>query len=458
MKRPSEKNQKAPEKKWFLVKWIMSADHFRVALFAGSCYILYETILEGYELQWIQEMHIGLKKLSASLICMLCPSKWAMGVKMKNRDKDLLESLNQQSGGQGRRKRQRGAGTYVLGTFGCLAVLALVMYLGTRLYAWLDQLEEKEAGSVSAEQEEGRVYTQEELDAQVQAAAEKAATEATFQENQRILGELKNKLSSGETTVETLRPLYPEELVLVSNGTFHFVPIREDLQKNALTQENLNILESGEYQYLENGEVVSHKGIDVSRHQGVIDWEKVSAAGVEFAFLRVGYRGYGNGAMVADEQFESNIKGAVGAGVKVGVYYFSQAVSEEEALEEAAFVLEQIAPYKVECPVVFDVEKVADEGARMNQITVEERTRIVRAFCDRIQEAGYIPMIYHNMEMGVLLLDLSELEGYEKWFAYYSQNLYYPYAYRVWQYSDTGVVDGIGGPVDLNISLRMWES
>lgn len=135
----------------------------------------------------------------------------------------------------------------------------------------------------------------------------------------------------------------------MSNGTFNFVPIRDDLQKNDYVLENLNILEDGEVQYMQDGQVVSHKGIDVSKHQGNIDWTKVAADGVEFAFIRVGLRGYGTeGKLVEDEYFEQNVKGALQAGIKVGVYFYSQAITDEELLEEANLVLEKVKPYNIE--------------------------------------------------------------------------------------------------------------
>ena len=216
--------------------------------------------------------------------------------------------------------------------------------------------------------------------------------------------------------------------------------------------ENLNILEDGEVQYMQDGQVVSHKGIDVSKHQGNIDWTKVAADGVEFAFIRVGLRGYGTeGKLVEDEYFERNIKGALQAGIKVGVYFYSQAITDAELLEEANLVLEKVKPYNVELPIVYDVEKVSGGKGRANALSVEERTRLTALFCQTIQDAGYKPMIYHNMEMGTLMLDLGQLEQYDKWFAYYNDDLYYPYAYKVWQYSEKGAVDGINEEVDLNI-------
>lgn len=362
-----------------------------------------------------------------------------------------------------RLERSRGKKNHKMGSililFGCLLVLVLVTYVAGILYMWIDNEFQKNADDIAeavelAEKENQVTYTQEELDAQVAQAREEGRNAASGE----ILNGIKTELAGGKTMVETLRPFYPNELVVVSNGVFNFVPIRDDLKKNAYAEEKLNFLENGECQYLENGQVISHKGIDVSKHQGEIDWQKVAADGVEFAFIRVGLRGYGTGKIVEDEYFEENIKGALSAGIKVGVYFYSQAVSETEVLEEASFVLEKIAPYKIDCPVVFDVEKVVGDEGRMNALSVEERTNLTLLFCQTIENAGYKPMIYHNMEMGAMMLDLGALEQYDKWFAYFNQDLYYPYDYKVWQYSDKGTVDGISSEVDLNISfVPLWE-
>nr|WP_318684220.1 glycoside hydrolase family 25 protein [uncultured Acetatifactor sp.] len=357
-----------------------------------------------------------------------------------------------------RRKRNRKINSIFV-MFGCLLALVLVTYLAGVLYMWIDAEFQNNANDIAeavavSEQEEQTTYTQEELDAAVAEAREEASRSG----QEQILAGIKAGLTAGESTVKTLRPYYPDEMVVVSNGAFHFVPINRELKLNDYTEESLNILETGELQYLENGQVVSRKGIDVSKHQGEIDWQQVAADGVEYAFIRVGLRGYGTGKLVEDEYFEQNITGALGAGIKVGVYFYSQAVNETELLEEANFVLEKIAPYRVECPVVYDVEKVSGTEGRMNSLTVEERTNLTLLFCQTIENAGYKPMIYHNMEMGALMLDLSALEEYDKWFAYYNQDFYYPYQYEIWQYTDSGTVNGIEGPVDLNISFGpLWE-
>ena len=161
--------------------------------------------------------------------------------------------------------------------------------------------------------------------------------------------------------------------------------------------------------------------------------------------------------MVEDECFKTNIEGANTAGIAAGVYFFSQAVTEAEAVEEAEFVLNLIKDYKIDCPIVYDVEKVANSNARMNRISQEERTAVTIAFCQRIKEAGYEPMIYANMEMFTQLVDVSQLEAYEKWYAFYDSSIYYPYDFTVWQYSENGTVAGITGDVDMNISFKKWS-
>lgn len=355
----------------------------------------------------------------------------------------------------------------ILVMFGCILILVLVTYLAGIAYMWIDEEFQKSANDIAAaiESEEQAVisdevvtvtYTQEEVDARVAEAQALAREEAS----KEILDGIKETLSQGETTtVEMLRPYYEDELVVVSNGKFHFVPIQDNLKMNDYEDENLEISESGEYRYVENGQVTSYKGIDVSKYQGDIDWKAVAADGVEFAFIRVGNRGYGaEGKLLEDDRFEENVEGALQAGIKVGVYFYTQAMNEEELLEEANFVLEKIAPYKIECPVVYDVEKVSDSAGRMNALSAEERTKLTQLFCQTIEEAGYKPMIYYNMEMAALMLDIEKLEEYDKWLAYYNPEFYFPYDYKIWQYTHNGRVNGIEGDVDMNISFEpIWE-
>ena len=273
-----------------------------------------------------------------------------------------------------------------------------------------------------------------------------------------VLEQIRQSLVEGTTVVETLRPFYKDQLVVASDGKYHFLPVKDSMKKNGYLEDNLNILESGELQYLTDGKVTSYKGIDVSVYQGTIDWNKVAEDGVTFTFIRAGYRGWGSkGTLVTDENAEANLRGANGAGIKTGVYFYTQATNEKEILEEVQLVLDLIKPYRIDCPVVIDVEKTSEKAGRMNQLDVQERTKLVKLFCDTVQAAGYRTMIYHNLEMGALMLDLDQLEEYDKWFAFYKSELYYPYAYKIWQYSDKGSVQGIKGAVDMNIAFEpVW--
>ncbi len=363
----------------------------------------------------------------------------------------------------GRRKRT-GSGVIVLSVLMvCTLLLAGILYGGMQLQKWEKDREQGEGGEEGSDPSGEPatpvlsgdvVYSQEELDARIAEAVQAADRE----EAQRILGEIKDALSQGSTTIETIRPLYPDDLVVVSGGRFHFIPINRSLKLNDYDVANLNKLETGEFQYLTDGQVTSHKGIDVSSYQEKIDWNLVAQDGVEFAIIRVGLRGWGSeGTLKEDTQFKANIEGAIAAGVKVGVYFFSQATTEAEVDEEVQFVLDRIAPYKIDCPVVMDVEKVSDSRARMNKLTPEVRTALALRFCQAIENAGYQPMLYHNTEMGALMLDIAAFEEYDKWYASYSDKMFYPYAYKIWQYSDKGRVKGISTDVDMNICFEpVW--
>lgn len=295
--------------------------------------------------------------------------------------------------------------------------------------------------------------------AQMDLKIAEAKTQVREETIKSVQDHLRGRIQEGDSLVQAIRSLYPDELVVYSAGDYHFVPINHELKKNSLKQENVQVLESGEFQYVEDGQVTSYKGIDVSQHQGKIDWKKVAQDGVQYAIIRVGYRGYGEeGKLVEDTQYKKNIEGALAAGIRVGAYFYSQATSEAEAKEEAEFVLERIKKYKITCPVVVDSELVDGAEGRMDSISAQERAQYAAVFCDRVEQAGYKSMIYHNLEVGVVKMELPMLEKYDRWFASYSETLYYPYEYKMWQYTDKGKVSGIKGNVDLNISFEpIWE-
>ncbi|MCL2883271.1 MAG: glycoside hydrolase family 25 protein [Coriobacteriia bacterium] len=195
-------------------------------------------------------------------------------------------------------------------------------------------------------------------------------------------------------------------------------------------------------------------GVDVSEHQGAIDWPKVAQNGIEFAFIRVGARGYAGGNIISDTQYQANMQGAKAAGLKVGVYFFSQATSAAEAEEEADFVLAALNGQVLDLPVVYDFETVDDSQGRANNLSSVERSIDARAFAERIEAAGYRVMIYGNAK-DLLMYDLDLRSKYQFWFAEYNvlSPSYYGFDFAFWQFTSSGVIAGINTLVDLNIDF-----
>ena len=199
---------------------------------------------------------------------------------------------------------------------------------------------------------------------------------------------------------------------------------------------------------------VSRVGVDVSSHQQEIDWQAVADAGVDFAIVRVGYRGYSDGEIFTDSMAGQNLRGALDAGLDVGVYFFSQAVTEQEAREEAWFVLDTIDGLPIRYPVLFDWEGVADDAARTDEVTGPEMTRFAQAFCEEAERAGYTAGVYFNQSYGYNSLDLRALNGYEFWLAEYDEAQSFAYEVQLWQYDYQGRVPGIETTVDLNLCYK----
>ncbi len=262
--------------------------------------------------------------------------------------------------------------------------------------------------------------------------------------------------NSDGSPLKMLRSFFPENLIYADQDEYVFAPVLDGVKKHNYSEENFVETDDGEMQYIENGTVVSHKGIDVSKYQGDIDWAAVASDGVEYAFVRLGLRGYGSGKLVLDEYFDQNMRGAKEAGIKTGVYFFTQAITVEEAIEEADYVLENITGYDVSYPVVFDVEMIVNDDGRANGLSQKDRTDITIAFCDRIKAAGFTPMIYGNVKCFTKLLDMTRLNDYEKWYAFYDDYMYMPYEVGIWQYTEKGKVAGINTGVDLNISYKEY--
>ena len=198
----------------------------------------------------------------------------------------------------------------------------------------------------------------------------------------------------------------------------------------------------------------SYPGIDVSSFQGEIDWEKVAASGIKFAIIRLGYRGYGKaGKMVEDDYAKANLEGAKNAGLQVGAYFFSQALSIEELDEEIEFFMNILGDFPLDMPIILDWEQINAEGSRSLNMDARTLTDIQLYFCKTMTEMGYQPMIYFNWYQSTRLMYLHELEEYPFWLALYQDRMTYPYRVEMWQYTDKGRVPGIAGDVDINVFM-----
>ncbi len=236
------------------------------------------------------------------------------------------------------------------------------------------------------------------------------------------------------------------------------IPAIEGVPKSTYQNENFVSGGDGFKYYYENSELCSYVGIDVSVHNGEIDWEKVAASGVDFVMIRLGGRGYGEeGNIFADDNFKDNLKGAKKAGLWVGAYFFSQATNEKEALEEAEFCIDMLGGEKLDYPLAFDWEIVSTGGStRCDNVDPQALTDAARAFCDKVEKEGYIPALYAGSKVVYYKYDMAQLADVDIWYAYYSDEPDLFYNYTIWQYSQSGRVEGVDGEVDLNICMKNY--
>lgn len=236
---------------------------------------------------------------------------------------------------------------------------------------------------------------------------------------------------------------------LLLNGCSEYVsPYNFDNLKN----------EQGRFSYYEDGNLVSQTAVDVSDLQGKIDWERVSEDGIDFAMIRLGRRGYTEGNIYLDNYYYENVSGVQSEGMPFGVYFFSQAITEDEAIEEANFVIKHLSGSGISYPVVFDHEPVESADGRANNLSKNELTHITKAFCQKIEDAGYTPMIYGNA-FDMERLNLNDLKGIDVWYAEYeSSQPTGQFDFAMWQYSSTANVSGINTQADLSILFKPLDS
>jgi GH25 family lysozyme M1 (1,4-beta-N-acetylmuramidase) len=220
----------------------------------------------------------------------------------------------------------------------------------------------------------------------------------------------------------------------------------EALPENPLSPEDFVSAEG----YVTCTAVPTRRGVDVSQYQQQVDWQQVYEAGFDFAFIRIGYRGNTTGDLYADDLAQQHLAGARAAGLDVGVYFYSQAVSPEEAAQESQWCLAFLEGMELELPVVYDWEWVGSE-ARTAQMNRDTLTACAKAFCSAIEAGGHRSMVYFNSHVSRDLLDLKELTEYPFWFAQYREAMDFPHRVDFWQYTETGSVPGIRGKVDINL-------
>ncbi len=248
------------------------------------------------------------------------------------------------------------------------------------------------------------------------------------------------------------------------NVTNVYVPERKitegQVSLNSYNTENFRI-DNGFMAYFdENGEKISHLGCDLSYHNKFVNFDELKASGCEFVMLRCGYRGYSAGGLMKDEKFDAYAREAQRVGLKLGVYFFTQALTVEEAREEARYTIDLIEDYDISYPVAFDTEYIDDENARTNltEISDELRSDICEAFCETIKEAGYYPMIYASENWFRRSLKVESLRQYDFWAPQYLEENDFLYDFTMWQYTDKGSIPGVRGEVDLDICMVDYSS
>lgn len=337
-----------------------------------------------------------------------------------------------------------------------IGVLMLIL-IGMLIFAFLVSsglLDKQKAASNTTEVESGTDMTDGSTE-----------TDAVAESDTKLTDETTDAADTEDSDVDDMEVIEPDDPMYVeandyrimtfvdAHGEEYSMEINPDVKAHdyrldafVRQGENMTYTDTDQYDY--------RLGIDVSSYQGNIDWAKVKAAGYDFAFVRVGFRGYGQaGTLNADQKYAQNIQGAQAAGLDVGVYFYAQAITEEEAIEEAEYVMRLIDGYTLQLPLVYDPESVLGKDARTDGVSGEQFTKNSKAFCETVKAAGYDPMIYCNMKWEAFFLDLTVLEDYPIWYADYEPKPQTPYDFAIWQYTNEGRVDGISSDVDIDIWL-----
>ncbi len=301
------------------------------------------------------------------------------------------------------------------------------------------------------------LYTEDEVTSRENQAKEAGATA----EKRKILMQIQSSMESGGSTASMLRSLFSEDIVVVNGGKYYFYPILNAVKRNSFQQDDFSLTDDGRLQYTGSGAVTLQSGINVSEASGDIDWKLVSEDDVSFAMICAGGRksdDSGKSEVFEDQNLEDNINGASEAGLHVGVYYILDLTNKDEVQEEAEGLVSCLNAYKnkISYPVALWVNAPSEEDRQAHQ-SKADWTDYVISFCDVLEEAGYEPMIYGNLASFVMMLNIEDLEHYDKWIANTGASLYFPYRFSMWQYSSAGTVHGISTEVGLDASLSVMS-
>ncbi len=305
----------------------------------------------------------------------------------------------------------------------------------------------------ASEEAAAQYYTHDLVERMMEQARADARSEgASERENQIRELIMYSALREGGSPSTAVRSLIDDYAFYSISGGYTFTKLLDEIPRNTVDWDELvKDEEDGSIRYMPGGTEHSWPMIDVSAFQKEIDWQAVADSGIEYAMLRAGFRGYSKGQVFEDDYIEDNLKGATEAGIKVGVYFFSEAITVEEAKEEAQMVIDRIRPYQIDLPVVIDIERITTDTARADQLDKDTRTDVSLAFLDEVEAAGYRPMIYCGLYTFFEQLDQSRIWKYPLWYPFYEVKFYFPYKVVCWQYTDKAKVPGIDGGVDMSI-------
>lgn len=298
------------------------------------------------------------------------------------------------------------------------------------------------------------LYTQEELDAQVEAARTAGEDNGEYQVKQRIQAQL----GGGTSTLSMLRGLFPENIVVANAGRYYFYPVQNSLGLNNYGEEDYALNADGLLIYQGTDPSVQlMQGIHVTAETGEIAWDKVAEDHVDYAMIYVGGRD-ADGDFQEDDRWEENVEAAHDAGLSVGIYYSLSIVSEEEAEEDAARLVKMLEPYDeiIDGYAAISI-RIPEDGDRTEGVTRATRTGSLQLLCSTLQEAGYQPMIYESLTSMMLLTEPDQLTDVARWIANDGASLYFPYTLTMWRYTTEGNVNGIDGNVARDVMITTAE-